>query len=70
MAEPRGSIILSNGPIGCPFMPDLLFNFHLEPKVAWFELKCESGARKLFALRVTPPARKVPMEALKKNSLK
>ena len=28
---------MSNGLVGCPFMPDLLFNFRLEPIVAWFE---------------------------------
>ena len=37
MGESGGSILESNGLVGCPFMPDLLFNFHLEPIVWCFD---------------------------------
>ena len=37
MGESGGSILVSNGLVGCPFVPDLLFKLRLEPIVAWFE---------------------------------
>ena len=43
MGESGGSILASSAALGWPFMPDLLFNFHLEPIVAWFERKKNLG---------------------------
>ena len=37
MGESGGSIMGSGAALGWPFMPDLLYKFHLEPIVAWFE---------------------------------
>ncbi len=37
MGESGGSNMVSNGLVGCPFMPDLLLKLRLEPIVGCFD---------------------------------
>ena len=37
MGESGGSILVSNAPVGCPFMPALRYNFHLRHIVWCFD---------------------------------